>query len=195
MKNPKLWPLWLPTQWKDEPPVSVMYPRDMTSIPSSIPAYDLGKLLRTALQDWKITWAATQLFGVTWALLGTLPLLCASGRSLQHGNEGPRRWTPLCPSSTAIQVHVSGVSILATASVTSFAAVCQCWWLSHTSIRSLWKNRHFSGTSSTSLTNSPTKKQGTDTKRWTRAHPTHHKQPASYRRQRQHQVSPKHSLL
>ena len=37
--------------------------------------------------------------------------------------------------------------------------MCQCWWFSHTSIRSLWKNWHFSGTSRTSLTNSPTGKE------------------------------------
>ena len=37
--------------------------------------------------------------------------------------------------------------------------MCQRWWFSHTSICSLWKNRHFSGTSRTSLTNSPTGKE------------------------------------
>lgn len=40
--------------------------------------------------------------------------------------------------------------------LTSLATPCHCWWLTHMSIRSLWKNLHFSGTRSTSLTNSPT---------------------------------------
>lgn len=41
---------------------------------------------------------------------------------------------------------------------TSLATPCHCWWLTHMSIRSLWKNLHFSGTRRTSLTNSPTAK-------------------------------------
>lgn len=40
--------------------------------------------------------------------------------------------------------------------LTSLATPCHCWWLTHMSIRSLWKNLHFSGTRRTSLTNSPT---------------------------------------
>lgn len=40
--------------------------------------------------------------------------------------------------------------------LTSLATVCQCRWLSHWSIRSWCRNLHLSGTSSASLTNSPT---------------------------------------
>lgn len=40
--------------------------------------------------------------------------------------------------------------------LTSLATPCHCWWLTHMSIRSLWKNLHLSGTRRTSLTNSPT---------------------------------------
>lgn len=46
---------------------------------------------------------------------------------------------------------------------TSLATPCHCWWLTHMSIRSLWKNLHFSGTRRTSLTNSPTAKTITQT--------------------------------
>lgn len=46
--------------------------------------------------------------------------------------------------------------LLSNSFLTSLATPCHCWWLTHMSIRSLWKNLHFSGTRSTSLTNSPT---------------------------------------